>query len=111
VKRLTLKAPKNLAPTLAPRKNTTSKNTVQHASRLAPHQNPLGGGDLVQVGSTVWSGRVIFARDLEPIVTRLEPSPTGPRLVIESETFGAILPASPFILSLLARKLENTAKA
>jgi hypothetical protein len=56
----------------------------------------------VSLGSTAWSGRVIFARDLEPIHTRL---------VIESETFGAILPATPHILKLLACKLEATAKA
>ena len=66
---------------------------------------------LTLTGSSAWSGRVIFARDLEPTVTRLEPSHTGPRLVIESESFTAIMPASPFILKLLARKLEATAKA
>ena len=65
----------------------------------------------VSAGSSAWSGRVIFARDLEPIVTRLEPTPHGPRLHLESETFGAILPASAFILKLLARKLEATANA
>ena len=64
-----------------------------------------------QTGSRAWSGRVIFARDLSPIVTILERSPTGPRLVIESETFTATLPATPHILKLLARKLEATAKA
>ena len=37
-----------LTPTLAPTKNTTSENTVQHTSRLAPHQNPLRVGVLVQ---------------------------------------------------------------
>jgi hypothetical protein len=56
-------------------------------------------------------GRIIFASDLEPVHTRLERSPTGPRLVIESETFGAILPASPFILELLAAKLKGVASA
>ena len=63
------------------------------------------------LGSTAWSGRVIFASDHEPILTRLEPSPHGPRLVIESETFAAILPASPFILKLLAAKLKGTVSA
>jgi hypothetical protein len=56
-------------------------------------------------------GRIIFARDLEPIHTRLEPSPTGPRLHLESETFAAILPASPFILEKLAAKLARTVTA
>jgi hypothetical protein len=56
-------------------------------------------------------GRLIFAHDLEPVHTRLERSPTGPRLVIEAESFAAILPASPFILKLLARKLKATANA
>ena len=59
----------------------------------------------------VKKGRMIFARDLEPILTRLEPTPTGPRLHLESETFTAILPASPFILKLLARKLQTTITA
>jgi hypothetical protein len=79
-------------------KTTTSKTLF---STLFPsnHQtHTLGNGYLVKRGSTAWSGRVIFAHDLEPIHTRLERSPTGPRLVIESETFGAILPATPFIL-------------
>ena len=62
-------------------------------------------------GSGSWSGRVIFSRDLEPVVTKLKPSPTGPRLVIESESFAAILPATPHILKLLARKLEATVNA
>ena len=100
-----------ITPTLAPLKNTDQENTVQHANPLAPHQHSLGTGVLVQTGSTAWSGRVIFARDLEPILTRLEPSRTGPRLHLESESFCATLPASPFILKLLARKLEATAKA
>jgi hypothetical protein len=100
-----------IAPALAPPKNTASKNAVQHANPLAPHQHSLGAGVLVQTGSTAWSGRVIFSRDLEPVHTRLEPSRTGPRLHLESESFCAILPASPFILSLLARKLESTARA
>ncbi len=72
-----------------------------------------------QAGSTSWSGRtvritygvVIFAQDLEPIHTRLEPSPDGPRLHLESETFAAILPATPHILSLLAAKLARTVTA
>ncbi len=72
-----------------------------------------------EAGSTAWSGRtvdtpkgrVIFARDLEPIHTRLEPTPTGPRLVLESDTFAATLPASPFVLSLLERKLRKTVQA
>ena len=63
------------------------------------------------LGSSAWSGRVIFARDLEPIHTLLERSQTGPRLVIESETFAAILPASKFILELLAAKLKGVASA
>ena len=83
------------------------------------------------LGSSVWSGkheeirntpqgsltlltkggRTIFASDHEPVHTRLERSPTGPRLVIESETFTAILPASKFILELLAAKLERTITA
>jgi hypothetical protein len=54
---------------------------------------------------------VIFARDLEPILTHLGPSPTSPRLHIEGKTFAAILPTSPFILKLLALKLNNTAQA
>jgi hypothetical protein len=62
-------------------------------------------------GSGSWSGRVIFARDLEPILSRLEPTPTGPRLHLESETFTAILPASPHILKLLASKLQTTITA
>ena len=66
---------------------------------------------LTLTGSGSWSGRVIFSRDLEPVVTKLKPSPTGPRLVIESETFAAHMPASPFILKLLARKLEATVNA
>jgi hypothetical protein len=66
---------------------------------------------LSATGSRAGSGRIIFARDLEPTLTRLEPSPRGPRLVIESESFAAIMPASPFILKLLARKLEATANA
>jgi hypothetical protein len=66
---------------------------------------------LTLTGSSAWSGRVIFARDLKPTVTRLEPSPHGPRLHLESESFAAIMPASPFILKLLARKLEATANA
>jgi hypothetical protein len=49
----------------------------------------------------------IIASDLEPVQTRLEPSPTGPRLHLESQTFSAILPASAFILSLLASKLTT----
>lgn len=65
----------------------------------------------LDTGSSAWSGRVIFARDFEPTVTRLEPSPRGPRLVIESETFSAIMPATPFILKLLAHKLGATATA
>jgi hypothetical protein len=64
-----------------------------------------------QTGSSAWSGRVIFTRDLEPIHTRLEPTPTGPRLVLESETFAAIMPATPHILKLLARKLQTTVTA
>jgi hypothetical protein len=63
------------------------------------------------LGSSAWSGRIIFASNHEPVHTRLERSPTGPRLVIESETFTAILPASPFILELLAAKLERTITA
>jgi hypothetical protein len=86
------------APTFAPPKNTTAKNTVQHANPVAPPNAPLGNGAMVQTGSTAWSSRVIFARDLEPIVTHLEPSPTGPRLVIES-------------LELLAAKTRSTATA
>ena len=66
---------------------------------------------LTLTGSSAWSGRVIFARDLEPTVTKLEATPHGPRLVLESESFAAILHASPFILKLLARKLEATANA
>jgi hypothetical protein len=66
---------------------------------------------IASVGSVAWSGRVIFARDLEPVMTRLEPTPTGPRLVIDGETFAATLPASPFILELLARKIERTVTA
>jgi hypothetical protein len=62
-------------------------------------------------GSTAWSGRTIFASDHEAIHTRLEPSPTGPRLHIESESFAATLPASPFILELLAAKIKATASA
>lgn len=122
-----------VAPTFAPPKNTTAKNTVQHANPVAPPNAPLGDGAMVQTGSTAWSsrsseeknpgntpnpldkmdkkGRVIFASDLEPILTRLEPTPTGPRLVLESEAFTAILPASPFILKLLARKLQTTVTA
>jgi hypothetical protein len=56
-------------------------------------------------------GRIIFAHDLEPILTRLEPTPTGPRLVLESSTFNATLPASPHILKLLASKLQTTITA
>ena len=66
---------------------------------------------LTLTGSGSWSGRVIFSRDLEPVVTKLEATPHGPRLVLESESFAAIMPASPFILKLLARKLEATANA
>ena len=62
-------------------------------------------------GSSAWSGRVIFASDHELVHTRLEATPHGPRLVLESETFAAIMPASPFILKLLARKLEATVNA
>jgi hypothetical protein len=53
----------------------------------------------------------IIASDLEPVQTRLEPSPTGLHLHLESQTFSASLPASAFILSLLARKLNATATA
>ena len=66
---------------------------------------------LTLTGSSAWSGQVIFSRDLEPVVTRLKPSPHGPRLVIESETFAATMPATPHILKLLARKLAATANA
>ena len=66
---------------------------------------------LTFTGSSAWSGRVIFSRDLEPVVTKLEATPHEPRLVIESESFAAIIPAFPFILKLLARKLEATANA
>jgi hypothetical protein len=62
-------------------------------------------------GSSAWSGRIIFARDLEPVHTHLEPTPTGPRLHLESETFTATLPASPFILEKLAAKLARTVTA
>jgi hypothetical protein len=87
----------------------------------------------LEAGSTAWSGRsseeknpgntpnpldkmvkisrVIFARDLEPVLTRLEPTPTGPRLVLESSTFNATLPASPFVLERLARKLRKVVTA
>jgi hypothetical protein len=66
---------------------------------------------IASAGSVAWSGRVLFARDLEPVMTRLEPTLTGPRLVIEGETFAATLPASPFMLELLARKIERTVTA
>lgn len=92
-------------------KMTTSK-TLSNTQVSSNHQtHTLGNGYLVKRGSTAWSGRVIFARDLEPVHTRLERSPTGPRLVIDGETFGAILLATPFILKLLARKLAATATA
>jgi hypothetical protein len=64
-----------------------------------------------QTGSSAWSGRVIFTRDLEPVLTRLEPTPTGPRLVLESSTFNATLPASAFVLERLARKLRKVVTA
>ena len=62
----------------------------------------------LETGSSAWSGRVIFARDLEPVVTRLEATPHGPRLVLEADSFAAILPATPHILKLLAAKHERT---
>jgi hypothetical protein len=61
--------------------------------------------------SSTQPGRTIYALDLEPILTRLEPSPLGPRLVLESETFVATLPASPFVLEKLAAKLKGIASA
>jgi hypothetical protein len=61
--------------------------------------------------SSTQPGRTIYAHDLEPILTRLEPSPLGPRLVLESESFAAILPASPFVLEKLAAKLKGIASA
>jgi hypothetical protein len=70
-----------------------------------------GGNPPALAGSAAWSGRVIFARDLEPVVTRLEASSDGPRLHIESESFNAILPASAFILERLACKLKTTLNA
>ena len=54
---------------------------------------------------------VIWSRDLEPITTKLEPSERGPVLTLESSTFNASLPASPFILKLLANKLSEPAQA
>jgi hypothetical protein len=63
------------------------------------------------MGSTAWSSRLIFARDLEPVTTRLEPTSHGPVLKLESESFAATLPATPHILKLLARKLEQTVQA
>jgi hypothetical protein len=57
-------------------------------------------------GSTAWSGRVIYTNALEPVITRLEPTQAGPRLVIESDFFAASLPATPFILERLAAKLK-----
>ena len=62
----------------------------------------------LETGSSAWSGRVIFAQDFEPVVTRLEATPHGPRLTIKSPTFAASLPATGFILSLLERKLRKT---
>jgi hypothetical protein len=69
---------------------------------------PGGNSPALCIGSSARSGRVIFARDLEPILTR---STTGPRLHIEGETFGAILPATPHVLKLLAAKLNPTVTA
>ena len=66
---------------------------------------------ILETGSSAWSGRVIFAQDLEPVVTRLEATPHGPRLVLETDSFAAILPATPHILKLLAAKLERTVTA
>ena len=63
---------------------------------------------LTFTGSGAWSGLVIFAQDLEPVVTKLEATPHGPHLVLETDSFAAILPATPFILKLLAAKLERT---
>ena len=68
-------------------------------------------GQTRATGSGALSGRVIFARDLEPVVTRLEPTPNGPRLILESELFAASLPATPFVLKLLARKIHVTVQA
>jgi hypothetical protein len=70
-----------------------------------------GNSPALSTGSAAWSGRTIFARDLESFMTRLEPSPTGPRLVLEGETFAATLPATPHVLKLLAAKLEKTVLA
>jgi hypothetical protein len=66
---------------------------------------------IASLDSSAWSGRIIYTNDLEPVHTRLERSPTGPRLVIESESFAVTLPASPFILELLAAKLKGVASA
>lgn len=62
-------------------------------------------------GSTAWSGRVIYTNTLEPVITRLEPTQAGPRLTIESDFLVATLPATPFILERLARKLKASVTA
>jgi hypothetical protein len=79
------------------------------SGRSSEEKNP--GNTPNPLDKMVKKGRVIFARDLEPILTHLEPTPTGPRLVLESETFAAIMPATPHILKLLARKLQTTVTA
>ena len=55
--------------------------------------------------------RTIFASDFEPVQTKLEATPHGPRLTIKSPTFAASLPATGFVLSLLKRKLKRTVTA
>jgi hypothetical protein len=63
------------------------------------------------VGSSAWSGRVIYTPDHEAVITRLEPTQGGPRLIIESDFFAASLPATPFILERLAVKLSRQVTA
>jgi hypothetical protein len=58
-------------------------------------------------GSTAWSGRVIYTNALEPVVTRLEATQAGARLIIESDFLVGSLPASAFILEKLAAKLSR----
>jgi hypothetical protein len=54
---------------------------------------------------------MVFSSDLEPVQTRITATPNGPVLSLESDTFNATLPASPFILELLANKLGKVAYA
>ena len=65
----------------------------------------------IQTGSAAWGSRTLYTPDLEPVVTRLERTPTGPRLVLESEGFSASLPLDAWLAELLAAKIRKTVRA